>query len=184
MTVQQAAAPEAKKPMPKAIRLFVRYVDAMNYRVGRFAMYLFYVLGAILLYATFSRLLLGVPINWAIELAQFVLSAYYLLGGAYSMHLDSHVRMDLLYGRLSPQARARLDGFTILFVLFYLVVLLIGGISATHYAVVYKQQNYSSWAPLLWPIKVIMTFGIVLMLLQTISQFFKDISEATGKPIA
>lgn len=184
MIVEQKAAPEAKAPMPKAVRLFVRYVDAMNYRIGRFAMYLFYVLGAILLYATFSRLLLGVPINWSIEMAQFVLSAYYLLGGAYSMHLDSHVRMDLLYGRLSPQARARLDGFTILFVVFYLVVLLIGGISATNYAVVYKQQNYSSWAPLLWPIKAIMTVGIFLMLLQTISQFFKDIAEATGKPIA
>ena len=43
------------------------------------------------------------PLNWSIEMAQFVLSAYYLLGGAYSMQLDSHVRMDLLYGRLSPR---------------------------------------------------------------------------------
>ena len=170
--------------MPKAVRLFVRYVDAVNYGVGRFAMYLFFVLGGILLYATFSRLVAGVPINWAIEMAQFVLSAYYLLGGAYAAQLEGHVRMDLLYSRLSPQKRALTDAFTILFVIFYLAVLFAGGISATNYAVVYQQQNYSSWAPLLWPVKLIMTIGVFLMLLQMISTFFKDVAEARGKPIA
>ena len=170
--------------MPKAVRLFVRYVDAVNYGVGRFAMYLFFVLGGILLYATFSRLVAGVPINWAIEMAQFVLSAYYLLGGAYATQLEGHVRMDLLYSRLSPQKRALTDAFTILFVIFYLAVLFAGGISATNYAVVYQQQNYSSWAPLLWPVKLIMTIGVFLMLLQMISTFFKDVAEARGKPIA
>jgi len=169
--------------MPKAVRLFVRYVDAVNYSVGRFAMYLFFVLGAILIYATLSRVIAGIPVNWAIELSQFVLSAYYLLGGAYSMQLDSHVRMDLLYARLSPRKRALTDAFTILFVIFYLVVLFLGGLSATNYSIVYQQQNYSSWAPLLWPVKVVMTIGIFLMLLQAISTFFKDVAEARGKPI-
>ena len=63
--------------MPEPIRIFVRTVDGLNYRLGRFAMYLFYVLGAILLASTASRLFLGVPINWALEMSQFVLSAYY-----------------------------------------------------------------------------------------------------------
>jgi TRAP-type mannitol/chloroaromatic compound transport system permease small subunit len=170
--------------MPKAIRLFVKYVDAVNYYVGRFAMYLFFPLAAILLYATLSRVIAGIPINWAIEMSQFVLSAYYLFGGPYSMQLNGHVRMDLLWGRFSARQRAVTDAVTILFVIFYLIVLFAGGISATNYAVVYKQQNYSSWAPLLWPIKAIMTFGIFLMLLQAISTFFKDLAEARGKPIA
>lgn len=170
--------------MPAVIVKFVKYVDAMNRAVGRFAMYLFFVLAAILLYATLSRVLLGVPINWAIEMSQFVLSAYYLLGGAYTMQLDGHVRMDLIYGRLAPRKRAVTDAVTILFVIFYLVFLFAGGVSATNYAIVYKQQNYSSWAPLLWPVKTVMTIGILLMLLQHISQFFKDVAEARGKPIA
>lgn len=170
--------------MPISIIAFVRHVDALSYRVGRFAMYLFFVLGAILLYSTSSRLLVGVPINWSIEMAQFVLSAYYLLGGAYSMQLGAHVRMDLVHERLSPRRRAATDAVTILFVIFYLVFLFAGGVSSTHYAVVYKQQNYSSWAPLLWPVKVIMTFGILLMLLQTIATFFKNVAEARGTPIA
>jgi len=170
--------------MPEPIKIFVRVVDKVNYYVGRFAMYLFFVMGAILLASTASRLVLGVPINWALEMSQFLLSAYYLLGGAYTMQLGQHVRMDLIYDRLSARNRAITDAFTILFVIFYLAVLFGGGLSSTNYAIVYNQKNYSAWSPVLWPIKTIMTFGILLMLLQCVSAFFKDVAVWRGKPIA
>ncbi len=170
--------------MPGAIISFVRAVDAINYRVGRVAMYLFYVLGAILLASTASRIFLGVPINWALEMSQFILSAYYLLGGAYTLQLGQHVRMDLIYDRLSARNRAITDAITILFVIFYLAVLFGGGLSSTNYAIVYGQKNYSAWSPPLWPIKVIMTAAIFMMLLQCVSTFFKDVAIARGKPIA
>ena len=170
--------------MPSFAVTFVRAVDAMNYRIGRVAMYLFFVMGAILLGSTISRLVLGSPFNWALEMSQFILSAYYLLGGAYTMQLGGHVRMDLFYDRLSARNRAVTDAFTILFVIFFLAVLLLGGISSTNYAIVYDQRNYSSWSPVLWPVKMIMTFGVLLLLLQCISNFFKDVAAARGKPIA
>lgn len=170
--------------MPKPIRLYVRYVDTVNAWVGRFAMYLFFVLAAVLLYSVFSRLVFGVPVNWSLEMSQFLLSAYYLLGGAYSLQMDAHVRMDLFYSRMSFRRKAMLDAFTILFVIFYLGVLFAGGVSSTEYAITYNQKNYTSWAPPMWPIKMIMTIGIFLMLLQMISQFFKDIAAARGRPIA
>jgi len=116
------------------------------------------------------------------EMSQFLLAAYYLLGGAYSFQLDAHVRMDLFYGRLSPRRRAVTDAFTILFVLFYLGVLIYGGLSSTEYAWSFNQKNYTSWAPPMWPIKAIMTFGIFLMLLQAISALIKDVAIVRGKP--
>ncbi len=170
--------------MPSAIRTFVWTVDWLNYGVGRVAMYLIFVLAAVLLYATASRVALGVPVNWALEMSQFLLSAYYLLGGAYAMQLGAHVRMDLFYDRLAARKRAMTDAITILFVIFYLAVLFAGGISSTNYAVVYKQQNYTAWGPLLWPVKAVMTVGIFLMLLQCISSFFKDVAAARGRPLA
>jgi TRAP-type mannitol/chloroaromatic compound transport system permease small subunit len=170
--------------MPEPIRLFVRFVDRMNYVVGRFAMYLIFPMGAILLYSTVMRVIFGYPINWVMEMSQFMLSAYYLLGGAYSMQLDAHVRMDLFYGAMRPKTRAITDSFTIVFVIFYLVVLFWGGVSSTEYSITYNQKNYTAWAPVLWPIKLLMTLGIFLMLLQTIARFFKDVAEARGKPIA
>lgn len=170
--------------VPKSIRLFVRYVDRLNHAVGRFAMLLFFVLAGVLLWSTFSRLAFGIPINWALEMSQFLLSAFYLLGGAYSLQLGAHVRMDLFYSRLSARQRATTDAMTVLFVLFYLGVLLFGGISSTGYAIEYGQKNYTAWSPPLWPIKVVMTIGIFLMLLQFISNFFKDLAEALGRPMA
>jgi TRAP-type mannitol/chloroaromatic compound transport system permease small subunit len=168
------------RALPAALAGFVRVVDAFNRRVGRFAMYLFFVMGAILLYTTLSRLLLGVPVNWALEMSQFLLSAYYLLGGAYVLQLDGHVRMDLFYGRLSARRRAMTDAFTLLFVIFYLVVLLGGGISSTNYAIVYGQRNYTAWGPPLWPVKLVMTAGVFLMLLQVISSLIKDFAAWRG----
>jgi TRAP-type mannitol/chloroaromatic compound transport system permease small subunit len=156
----------------------------MNRFVGRFAMRLIFVLAAVLLYATLSRLILGVPVNWALEMSQFLLSAYYLLGGAYSMQLGAHVRMDLLYDRLSARKRALTDAITILFVIFYLIVLATGGISSTEYAITHNQKNYTAWGPLLWPIKAVMTLGVFLMVLQALSSFFKDLAIARGRPIA
>src|SRR5690606_313262 len=138
------------------------------------AMQLLFVMAAIMLYAIASRLFLGRPINWVMEMSQFLLSAYYLLGGPYSMQLDAHVRMDLFYGRLSARRRAMTDAFTILFIIFYLGVLLWGGLSSTEYAWSYNQKNYTSWAPPMWPIKAGMPFGIFLMLLQPISGLVTD----------
>jgi TRAP-type mannitol/chloroaromatic compound transport system permease small subunit len=170
--------------LPSFAVTFVRTVDAMNYRVGRVAMYLLFVMGAILLYSTLSRIIFGVPINWVLETSQFLLSAYYLVGGAYALQMDQHVRMDLFYSRLDARKRAITDAITILFVIFFLVVLLGGGISSTNYAIQYNQKNYSAWSPVLWPIKVVMTAGVFLMLLQCISTFIKDLAIARGKPIA
>lgn len=169
--------------MNSAIRTYVRWVDALNYRVGRIAMYLLYPMGAMLLYSTVMRVIFGIPINWVMEMSQFMLSAYYLLGGAYSLQLDAHVRMDLFYGAMSPKTRAATDAFTIVFVIFYLAVLFGGGLSSTSYAIEYGQRNYTAWAPIMWPIKAVMTAGVFLMLLQAISTFFKDLAIARGKPI-
>jgi TRAP-type mannitol/chloroaromatic compound transport system permease small subunit len=169
--------------MPRPIRIYVRYVEAVNRVVGRFAMYLVLAMMLGLLFTSGSRAFFGVSYIWAVEMAQFALAAYYLLGGGYSMQLQSHVRMDLLYSRWSSRGRAIADALTVGFLIFYLVVLLTGGISGAMYALEFGQKNYSSWAPPLAPIKIIMTIGIVLMLLQAIAMLFKDLATAIGKPL-
>jgi TRAP-type mannitol/chloroaromatic compound transport system permease small subunit len=169
--------------MPKAVVIFVRTVDAVNRVVGTFSMYLVFMMIAILLYEPIARNLFGKSSIWAVEMAQFTMAAYYLLGGGFSMMLKGHVRMDLLYGRWSEKKKATYDVFTGLFLIFYLVFLLYGAYSSIEYAVMYGQKNRSAWAPYMAPIKIIMGTGVLLMLLQAISQFFKDLAKARGKEI-
>ena len=166
--------------MPKIIINYVRVVDYLSTKAGRAAMYLIFVMIGVLLLDALTRNVIRIPLHWCIEMAQFTMAAYYIVGGPYSMQLDSHVRMDLLYSRFSVKNRARLDCFTALFLVIYLVVLLIGAVSSTMYAIEYDQRKFSMWNPSLVPIKIIMCLGIGLMLLQAFSTFFKDLAKARG----
>lgn len=165
--------------MPEAVRTYVRIVDAVNLRIGRIAMYLVFAMMGILLYSSISKTFFD-PSLWTLEMAQFTMVAYYLLGGSYSMQLNSHVRMDLVYGSWSDRTKAAVDAFTVLFLIFYLCILLYGGYSSTAYALKYGETSYSAWSPKMAPVKIIMSIGIFLMLLQSIAMFFKDLARARG----
>ena len=169
--------------MPKALIKFVHAVDAINKVVGTIAMYLVFAMIGILLYEPIARNLFDKSSSWAVEMAQFTMAAYYLLGGGFSMILKGHVRMDLLYGRWSEKKKATYDVFTDLFLIFYLIFLLVGAYSSIEYAVMYGQRNRSAWAPYMAPIKIIMGTGVLLMLLQAIATFFKDLAKSLGKEI-
>lgn len=169
--------------MPRPFRLYVAVVDRFSKAVGLVTMYLVLVMMAVLLVNAFTRNVLNIPLSWAIESAQFILAAYYIVGGAYSLQLGDHVRMDLLYERLSETGKAKLDAFTNGFLVFYLVCLLIGSLSSAKYAIDYDQRNFSMWNPSMIPIKVIMVCGIVLVLLQALSILIKDIAKARGTPL-
>jgi TRAP-type mannitol/chloroaromatic compound transport system permease small subunit len=171
------------RQMPKAIRTYVRWVDAVNRVLGNLVMYLALVMMGVLLFSSITRYVFNVPFVWIIEMAQFLMAAYYILGGGYSMQLDAHVRMDVLYERWAPKTRAFMDSITVFFLVFYLIFMVRGGISSSAYSLKYNQTNYSAWAPPMAPIKIIMTVGIALMLLQAIAIFFRDLARVTGREI-
>lgn len=167
--------------MLSVIHGYVRVVDGFNRRLGRFAMYLLFLMMAVLLYSSFSKTF-SVPSLWTLEMAQFSLVAYYMIGGPYSLQMGSNVRMDLFYGAWSDRTKAIFDASTAIFLLFYLGVLLYGGVSSATYALEYGERSYSSWRPYMSVIKIIMCFGISCMILQAISEFFKDIARIVGRP--
>ncbi|HSG35834.1 MAG TPA: TRAP transporter small permease subunit [Paracoccaceae bacterium] len=169
---------------------YIKIVDGFNRRIGRIVMYGIFVMMGILLWSSFSKVGsdLGFNINpslWTLEMAQFAMVAYYILGGPYSIQLGSNVRMDLIYGELSNHRKAWVDSFSVLFLIFYLGILLWGGLESTQYSFKYGgERSPTAWRPYLWPIKVIMVTGIALMLLQAISELFKDILRIRDEEIA
>lgn len=167
--------------MPKWIRIYVRVVDGVCRRLGVASMYLVFVMMAVLFYSAVSRSF--TPSLWTLEVAQFLMVGYFLLGGAYSLQTGDHVRMDLLYGSWGEKRKLFADVVTALFLLAYLVVLLYGGVSSTWYAIETGERSYSVWRPYMWPIKVVMTFGILMMLLQSVSVLFRDLARLLGREI-
>jgi len=164
------------------VKTYVRVVDAVNYRIGRMMMYSLFVMFAVLLWSSVSKTFF-MPSLWTLEIAQFIMVAYYIMGGPYSMQLGANVRMDLFYGNWSLKKRAWVDVFTIFVLVFYLGVLLYGAIDSTTYSFKYNEHSPTAWRPLLWPIKVTMCVGIFLMLLQAISELFKDVARIKGEDL-
>lgn len=195
--------------MPKAILCYIGAIDAMNRAIGRMAMYLIFVLIGVLLWSSASKVFLT-PSMWTLETAQFVMVAYFVLGGPYSIQLGSNVRMDLFYGEWSPRTKAWVDAITVFFLIFYLGVLLYGGLVSTAYSFGYfgdepfrffldligtfvtqgpsaageelgfLERSPTAWRPWLWPIKSILCLGVFLMILQALAEFFRDIGRLRG----
>ena len=169
--------------MPTIIKYYVNTIDYISLKTGRATMYLVFVMMFILILSFVTRNIINIPLIWIIEMAQFVMTGYYLLGGGYSMLADDHVRMDLIYSKLKAKTKALLDSLTSVFLVFYLVVLFYGSISSLTYTIETNQRLFTAWAPYVWPIKSIMTFGILLMLLQSIAIFFKDLAKVLGREV-
>jgi len=187
----------------RVLRRFIGAVDGVNYYTGRVVMYGIFVLMGILLWSSISKTFF-LPSLWTLEMAQFVMVGYYILGGPYSIQLGSNVRMDLLYGEWSLRKKAWVDLFTVLFLIFYLGVLLWGALASTAYSLGFwgsnpleffgglvtgsqevgrLERSPTAWRPVMWPIKVVMVVGIFLMLLQCLSELFKDVLRLRGEAI-
>ena len=186
------------------MRGYVRLVDAVNYRIGRFAMWGLFAIMAILLWSSISKTFFN-PSLWTLEMAQFAMVTYYILGGPYSIQMGSNVRMDLFYSAWSPRRKAAIDACTEFFLVFFLGVLLYGGLGSTAYSFGYwgdepvaffaglltgaeeigrLERSSTAWRPYIWPIKAIMCLGFFLMLLQAIAELIKDIARLRGLEIS
>ena len=183
---------------------FARSIDSINTAIGLVVMYGVYALMGILLWSSISKTFF-LPSQWTLEMAQFAMVAYYMLGGPYSILMGANVRMDLFYGTWSLRRKATVDVVTVLFLIFYLCVLLYGALGSTSYSLGYwgtdpiayfaglvtgteeigrLERSSTAWRPYIWPIKAIMILGLFLMLLQALAELIKDIARALGQSIA
>jgi TRAP-type mannitol/chloroaromatic compound transport system permease small subunit len=179
--------------MPPIAIAFVRRIEALNYGIGRMAMYLLFVLMAVLLWSSLSKTFFN-PSLWTLEMAQFIMVAYFILGGPYAMQLGAHVRMDLFYAKQSPRRRAAWDFFTVFTLIFYLGVMVWGAWDSLAYSLGLQwaglwpdigrlERSATAWRPYVWPIKLVMLIGFILMLLQSIAALIRDIATLRGQKI-
>ena len=100
--------------MTRAMRGYIFVVDLINRRVGRVIMYGMFVIMGILLWSSLSKTFFN-PSLWTLEMAQFAMVAYYILGGPYAVQTNANVRMDLFYGSWSVRRKAWIDSVTVFF---------------------------------------------------------------------
>jgi TRAP-type mannitol/chloroaromatic compound transport system permease small subunit len=157
---------------------FCDTVDRVNSWAGRlFALSIFLVVVAVL-YEVFARTAFGQATIWSNETTIYLSAAAYVIGGGYALAHRRHVRIDVIFHRLSPRARARLDLFTFLFFFIYVGALIWVGSTLAWGSFLEAEGTGTPWNPRIWPVKFAIPIAGVLLLLQGISNLLRDLGIA------
>lgn len=154
-----------------------RGIDRVNALIGRAASWL--VLGAILVAAglALSRRIFSVSSNAWYESQWLLFAAIVMLGAAWTLRLDRHVRIDILISRAPPAYRRRLDiiGHVAMLIPFCAVHLWLA-IPWFWRAFESGETSPNLGGLPLWPVRLVIVIGLSLLLAQAVSELIKRIA--------
>jgi TRAP-type mannitol/chloroaromatic compound transport system permease small subunit len=158
-----------------------RLIDKLNLAAGRLVGWL--VMAAILISAgnAIARYGLDVGSNAWLEIQWYLFSAVFLLGAGYALREGTHVRIDLVAGRLSRRAQAWIDILgAVLMLLPASAIILWYGWDA--FALAWRTGEMSTDAGGLvrWPVKLLIPAGFALLVLQGVSETIKRVAFLRG----
>lgn len=159
-----------------------RLIDTLNEKVAHAVSWALLVAVLISSGNAFVRYLLDTSSNAWLEIQWYLFSAIFLLAASYTLKRDEHVRIDVLSSRLSQRTRVWID--VVGFALFLLPMSLMILYYAIPYAwISWQGQEMSSNAGglIVWPAKLLIPLGFLLLTLQGISELIKRIAFLRGK---
>jgi TRAP-type mannitol/chloroaromatic compound transport system permease small subunit len=149
-------------------------IDATNTWIGKGVSILSLVVAFIITFEIIMRQAFVKPTVWVAEGTVFGCGLLYMLGGAWTLLQDHHVRVDMLYHGLSRRRKAVVDCLTYFAFLLYIAVM----IWATWYYVVdsvrLREHTMSPWDPPIWPLKVVFFVSLIMLLFQQTAKFVRD----------
>ena len=160
---------------------FSRAVDRLTGGFAVIADYL--VLIAVLVSAgnALLRYVANVSSNGMLEIQWYMFAGIVLLGASYTLRMNEHVRVDLVYSALSPKGRLFVDivGFTVLFlpVIGYLFTLTFPFFWRSF---VTGEGSMNAGGLILWPAKATLPLGFALLFLQGLSELIKRFAALSG----
>ncbi|BAL23347.1 TRAP transporter small permease subunit [Azoarcus sp. KH32C] len=156
-------------------------IDALNERIGRSAIWL--VLIAVLISAINAvvRKAFNVSSNAFLEIQWYLFSGVFLLGAAYTLRHNEHVRIDVLSGRFSKRTQHKIEIFGTLFFLLPLCGMMVW-LSVPWFMRSFASGEVSANAGglTLWPAKLLVPVGFILLGLQGLSELIKRIAVLQG----
>jgi TRAP-type mannitol/chloroaromatic compound transport system permease small subunit len=141
-------------------------------------------MAAIVLIEVVLRFAFDRPTLWAYETSLFVFGGYIVLTGAYTLLVQGHVNVDIIYGSRSPRARAILDVCTASLFFLFMWFLLRYSLAQTITSWRLHEVTNTLWHPPYYPLKTTLPVACILMLLQGLAKFIRDLYMAlTGKEL-
>ena len=156
-------------------------LSTLNKKQGDVTSFLIYPLLFIVVYEVFMRYVFNAPTTWGFEATTFLYGLHYMFGFAYTDVHDGHVKVDIFTALLSPRKQVIMKILTN--IVLFLPVMFFMTIWAFKFAITSTmalEVNSTSWAPPIWPLKILMAICFLFLLLQGISNLINDIN-AFGK---
>jgi TRAP-type mannitol/chloroaromatic compound transport system permease small subunit len=151
------------------------FIDALNDWVGRALSYGVLAMFLLVLSEVIRRYFFNAPTVWGNELTQLIFGMYVILSGGHILRWGGHVTVDILYSRIGSKTKAVIDIITFfLFFLFCGMMLLYGGSLAWESLSILERSN-SAWEVPLYPWKMMIPIGALLLLLQGVAKLIRDI---------
>ena len=162
------------------LKSVLKAIDAISDSSGKLVSFLIFIGVGVLVWEVTLRYLFNAPTIWAHGVAQRLFATYAILLGAYTLRQGGHVKVDILYNRLSMRTRAILDLFTAtLFFLFCGVLVWKGGIFAWT-SVMMEERCNTVFNAILYPVKVMLPLGAFLIVLQQMAEFTRNVITAVS----
>lgn len=157
-------------------------IDRFSKLEGEWTALLVYPLLGVVVFEVLMRYGFDAPTIWGFEATTFIYGMHYMFGLSYTDVLNGHVRVDILTMRAPRRVQAAINVVTNL-VLFLPVWICLTWASYKYAAVSVAEleHNPTSWAPPIYPFKIIMTVCIFFVLMQGISNLIRDLSVLFGK---
>ncbi len=150
-------------------------IDGTNSWVGKVTSILTLLVAVSICYEIFMREVLVKPTIWVAEATVFGCGLLYLLGGAWTLKQDGHVRVDMLYHGLSRRGKAIIDCVTYFAFLLYIVVMLWASWQYMEQSIAVRETTMSPWDPAVWPFKIALVASLAMVLLQQTAKFVRDL---------
>lgn len=166
------------------LKKFVRAVDAVNERVGRFTSWALVPLTAVVAYEVFMRKVFNAPTTWVFEVTVYLYGFNYMMAMGTVMKYDKHVRIDIITLQLPQriQLYLRLITFWLVFVPF-VGAMLYAGIEYAAKSWMQWEHSWSAWKPPLYPYKTVIPVSLFLLFIQGAANFIRELYELKGEKI-
>ena len=151
--------------------LATKIIGAVNEWSGKLFCWLLYPAFLLLAYEVFMRYFINAPSDWTLGMSQRIFAVYYLMGGAYVLLHDGHIRMDLIFNKLSPRTRAFLDlGLTYPCLFFVCFVILRFGFPYAFNSLGMMETDSTAFGAPLWPVKLFIPLVGIFLTLQALAK--------------
>ena len=158
------------------IQKLLHSADHISTWVGKAFSWLIVVLMLLVVAEVFKRYALNAPTAWVFDASNMLYGTLFMMGGAYTLAQDGHVRGDFLYGNFKPRTQASID--LVLYIVFFLpgvAALTWSGWSYFQDSVALNEQTFNADPLPVYPFKFMIPFAGALVLMQGISEIIRCI---------